>query len=135
MNIQKLNEILDIRRKEMKDLNLSYNFNKYISTCFNRYVDYLKEKDLEHNEDSKNKFLIDMESVIRKKDFNYYRHAIGIIEDINYVHTCKNTIYLILIKFNKFRHFLTDFLQIFFIDDTIDNVKIEGCILVLRTFS
>ena len=102
MNIQKLNEILDIRRKEMKDLNLSYNFNKYISTCFNRYVDYLKEKDLEHNEDSKNKFLIDMESVIRKKDFNYYRHAIGIIEDINYVHTCKNTIYLILIKFNKF---------------------------------
>ena len=42
-------------------------------------------------EDSKNKFLIDMESVIRKKDFNYYRHAIGIIEDINYVHTCKNT--------------------------------------------
>ena len=114
MNIQKLNEILDIRRKEMKDLNLSYNFNKYISTCFNRYVDYLKEKDLEHNEDSKNKFLIDMESVIRKKDFNYYRHAIGIIEDINYVHTCKNTIYLILIKFNKFSTFFDRFLVNFF---------------------
>ena len=119
MNIQKLNEILDIRRKEMKDLNLSYNFNKYISTCFNRYVDYLKEKDLEHNEDSKNKFLIDMESVIRKKDFNYYRHAIGIIEDINYVHTCKNTIYLILIKFNKFSTFFDRFLLRFFRNDTL----------------
>ena len=114
MNIQKLNEILDIRRKEMKDLNLSYNFNKYISTCFNKYVTYLKENDLEHNEDSKNKFLIDMESVIRKKDFNYYRHAIGIIEDINYVHTCKNTIYLILIKFNKFSTFFDRFLANFF---------------------
>ena len=64
---------------------------------------------LKHNEDSKNKFLIDMESVIRKKDFNYYRHAIGIIEDINYVHTCKNTIYLILIKFNKFSTFFDRF--------------------------
>lgn len=65
-------------------------------------------------EDSKNKFLIDMESVIRKKDFNYYRHAIGIIEDINYVHTCKNTIYLILIKFNKFSTFFDRFLANFF---------------------
>ena len=91
MNIQKLNEILDIRKEELKGMGISYNFSKCISTCFNKYVNYLKKNDLEHNDDSKNKFLIDMESVIRKKDFNYYKHAMNIIEDINYIHTCKNT--------------------------------------------
>lgn len=34
-----------------------------------------------------------------------------------------------------FRQLLTDFLQFFFIDGIIDNVKIEGCIRVLSAFS
>ena len=91
MNIQKLNEILDIRKEELKDMGISYNFSKCISTCFDKYVNYLEENDLEHNDDSKNKFLIDMELVIRKKDFNYYKHAMNIIEDINYAYSIKNT--------------------------------------------
>lgn len=91
MNIQKLNGILNIRKEELKNMEISYNFSKCISTCFNKYVNYLEENKLEHNEDSKNKFLIDMELVIRKKDFNYYKHAMGIIEDINYAYNIKNT--------------------------------------------
>lgn len=90
MNIQKLNEILDIRRKELIEMEVSYSFNKHTLTCFNKYLKYLKNNELEHNEENKNKFLIEMKSIINKKDFNYYKHAMDIIDDVNYVKNCKN---------------------------------------------
>ena len=56
MNIQELNDILNLRRKEMKEFDLKQHFSRDISTCFNHYVNFLKENHLNHCDNSKEKF-------------------------------------------------------------------------------
>ena len=83
MNIQELNEIFDIRRKEMRENGLSYNFSECINACWKKYIKYLKEHDLIHNEISKSNFLEDAKAKSRNKDFYYYQHAMTIIDGVD----------------------------------------------------
>ena len=83
MNIQKLNEIFDLRRKEMKDNKFSFNFYYNINTCFNKLISFLEINNLIYNENSKKLFLIKMEKEVRKKDYNYYIYATEIIDGID----------------------------------------------------
>ena len=83
MNIHELNEIFDVRRKEMRDVGLSYNSSKCICSCWNKYIDYLKVNDLCHNSLSKEMFLNFYEDKVKKKDFYYYQHAMDIIDGVD----------------------------------------------------
>lgn len=83
MNIQELNEILDVRRKEMRENGLSYNFNNCICSCWNKYINYLKDNNLYHDEISKKRFLNYYETKVRRRDFYYYQHAMTIIDGID----------------------------------------------------
>lgn len=83
MNIQELNDILNLRRKEMKEFDLKQHFSRDISTCFNHYVNFLKENHLNHCDNSKEKFIIKMKEKMRTKDYYYLMHAIEFIDDSN----------------------------------------------------
>ena len=83
MNLQELNEIFDTRRKEMKKEKISYNFYTNVCSAWNKLNDFLITNNYIYDNDSKNVFLEKMKSIIRKKDYNYYVHAIELIDGID----------------------------------------------------
>lgn len=82
MEINKLNEIIDKRREELKDKNYNYSFYTRINCCWNKLLKYLKENNLTYNTESKKGFLKLQEELTRKKDFYYVKYAIEAIDDI-----------------------------------------------------
>ena len=95
MKLNELKNILDIRRKELKNRDFSYNFYTNVCCCWNKLVNYLEDNNLDYNENSKESFLKYVKENIRQKNYNYYVHGITIIDSIDKLNIKNKTIRII----------------------------------------
>ena len=95
MKLNELKNTLDIRRKELKDHDFSYNFYTNVCCCWNKLINYLEDNNLDYNENSKESFLKEMKETIRQRDYNYYVHGITIIYGIDKLNIKNKTVRII----------------------------------------
>lgn len=83
MNVHELNEIIDIRKEDLKAKKYSYNFYMSVNNAWNKLISYISQNGKYYNEDIKASFLNTIKDTVSKKRFSYYTYAISIIDGLD----------------------------------------------------
>lgn len=92
MNLKELNEILEIRKEEIRNGEYSYSFYKNLNSCWNNLITYLNNNNLLFNEETKQKFLEMEKENISPKRYFYVIHAINAIDGLDNIIAHKSNI-------------------------------------------